>query len=258
MWYVFQTMSGEEEVALQLCKQRVSKEFYKEMFIPRYVAKKKFRGEWHSVKKKLFPGYFFVDTDRIDDVLNDMTKVQRMTKVLRDADQISPITADEQKYLSDMMDENHVVPVSFGLIIGSKIVVTEGALQDYQGKICKIDRHRRIAKLETSLFGRNTPVEVSLEVVKKVTEEEFEDWKREQLENFSNMEELAEGEKQIEVGGMVKVVSGVFNNLIASVTHVDYKNMELKTMLELMGTKMPVTFRMDEVVAFEFDEDKED
>ena len=171
----------------------------------------------------------------------------RIRQKIRDEE--NPYHATHVQEFSDMMDENHVVQVSMGLIIGSKIVVTEGALQDYQGKICKIDRHRRIAMLETSMFGRNTPVEVGLEVVKKVTEEEFEDWKREQQETFSNMEELADGEKQIETGCQVRVVSGVFNNLVATVNWVDTVNEEVHTSLLLFGTKMPVTFRLDEVVA---------
>ncbi len=57
--------------------------------------------------------------------------------------------------------------MSYGYILGERIIVTDGPMKDYQGKIVHIDRHKRKAVLEVEFFGRRTEVTVGLEIVKK-------------------------------------------------------------------------------------------
>ena len=92
MWYVIHTMSGTEQKCVQQCRQYIDPADYVEMFVPQYISKKHFKQEWHDVERTLFPGYIFVDTDRIEPVLEGLKKVHQYTKILRDADAISPIT----------------------------------------------------------------------------------------------------------------------------------------------------------------------
>ena len=57
--------------------------------------------------------------------------------------------------------------MSEGYLVGSELVVSDGPLIDYQGKVMKIDRHKRTAVLELEFLGRKTKVTVGLEVVRK-------------------------------------------------------------------------------------------
>ena len=91
--------------------------------------------------------------------------------------------------MMDMLDEEDVVRVSTGLMIGDEIWITEGPLRDYRGKIQRIDRHRRIADLQINLFGRQTPVQVGLEVVQKVTKEAFEQMKQDAARKGESFDE---------------------------------------------------------------------
>ncbi len=50
-------------------------------------------------KKVLFPGYIFVDTSDIELFCQYLAKVPGFKKVLRDADEIAPITEEEKAYL---------------------------------------------------------------------------------------------------------------------------------------------------------------
>ena len=138
MWYVVQTMSGEEHKCVQLCEQRIDQSLYREMFVPMYVRKMHFKKEWHDIPKTLFPGYFFVDTDAVDPVMEQLAKVERFTKVLRKAEAVSPVTEEEQAFLQNMMDENHTVRCSVGFIVGEKICITDGPLRNHYGLIKKL------------------------------------------------------------------------------------------------------------------------
>lgn len=156
MWYVIQVMSGEEHEKEQLFKKLILNRdgrTYDKIFVPMYVRKKRYQGKWHEEQKVLFPGYIFVDTSDIELFCQYLAKVPGFKKVLRDADEIAPITEEEKAYLLSMMDEHYIVQISVGYLIGDKICITEGALKNYQGSIYRIDRHRRTAQLMVNLLA---------------------------------------------------------------------------------------------------------
>ena len=102
MWYVIQVMSGEEHEKEQLFKKLILNRdgrTYDKIFVPMYVRKKRYQGRWHEEQKVLFPGYIFVDTSDIELFCQYLAKVPGFKKVLRDADEIAPIT-EEEKALS--------------------------------------------------------------------------------------------------------------------------------------------------------------
>lgn len=246
MWYVVQVMSGKELQCCNLCRRYIKKEIYQDMFVPQYIQKKRYQGAWHEEKKILFPGYFFVDTEQIDEVLQELSYVPEMTKVLRTGETVTAITREEQSYLSDMLDDDYVVQVSTGFVVGDDICITEGPLRNYQGYIKKIDRHKRVADLEINFFGRMTPVQVGLEVLAKVTEEEFQRMKEESVEADSADIISSSGDDTVDVS-RVKVVSGVFAGMTGVILSEKERKMEVKVSLNLFGEPVTVTFAQDEV-----------
>lgn len=65
MWYVMQVQTGNEEMIIKLCEQVINIEKYERIFLPKCVTLKKRCGEWKELIQTLFPGYIFIDTDRI-------------------------------------------------------------------------------------------------------------------------------------------------------------------------------------------------
>ncbi len=61
----------------------------------------------------------------------------------------------------------HMVDMSYGFIKGDVIHVTSGPLQEQEGQIVKIDRHRRVAYVDVKLFDRITRIQVGLEIISK-------------------------------------------------------------------------------------------
>ena len=54
---------------------------------------------------------------------------------------------------------------STGFIQGEQIFITEGPLQGKERQIIRIDRHKRIAYLQLSMFNKETTTKVGLETV---------------------------------------------------------------------------------------------
>ncbi len=90
-----------------------------------------------------------------------------MTKVLRTGEEMTPIQPEEEEYLKRLGGEEHVVKYSEGYIEGEKLVVTSGPLKDFQGKVKRILRHKRLVVLEVPLLGHTVEVTLGLGVVER-------------------------------------------------------------------------------------------
>ena len=243
MWYVIQTMSGQEHECIALCRNRIERNLYNDIFVPMYTEKRRCRGKWHDLKKVLFPGYFFVDTDDVMGFNEGLKQVDRFTSVLKSAERMSPIYKQEQEFLMDILDDEYTVPCSTGLIIGDSICITDGPLMNYHGLIKKIDRHKRKAGLEVEIFGRMTPAEVGLEVLAKISEEEFNERKKQCMEEYGSSVHKASGNMEA-----VKIVSGLFEGMEGQLIAEYPEKNEYKVSIDMFESPTVVTFRAEEIL----------
>lgn len=166
MWYVVQVMSGHEHKIAELCRTWLLTED-EEVFVPMYERKKKIKGSWELKQAVLFPGYIFFCTDDIEAVFMQLKDVKELTKVLRTGEDFTPLHEAEVAFLRQFGREEHIVEMSVGYIEGDQVVITDGPMMNWDGKVKKIDRHKKLAVLELEFFGRNTEVTVGLEIVEK-------------------------------------------------------------------------------------------
>lgn len=166
MWYVIQVYTGKELEIAQQCRDRVADEG-EDVFVPLAERWTKIRGERTLITSRLFPGYVFIETDKIEDFYKRLNRIYAMTKVLRTGDEMTPIQKEEEEYLRKLGGDEHVVKYSEGYIEGDKLVVTSGALKDFEGRIKKILRHKRLVVIEVSLLGQTVEVTLGLGVVER-------------------------------------------------------------------------------------------
>ena len=79
-----------------------------------------------------------------------------------------PLTDKETDWFLSFMDREHVVRMSEGYIDGDKVVVTRGPLMGFEGQIRRVDRHKRRAYLDVTMFGRTVPTSFGLVIGRKV------------------------------------------------------------------------------------------
>ena len=167
MWYVVQVRTGSEENIRLQCERKIPHSVLEECFIPYYEEKKKIQGEWKIQKKILFPGYIFLVTEDVHEVWWQLKGVFGLTKLLKVDLEVIPLKEEEIRFLLAFGGKEQLVKMSEGIIENSKVIVTSGPLQGWEGLIKKIDRHKRKAYLELEMFGRKQLVQVGLEIVRK-------------------------------------------------------------------------------------------
>ena len=68
MWYVIQTIAGNEEKLASRINIMLSKSLYTECFVIRSERLKRLGEEWRIQALPLFPGYVFIDTGKPEDI----------------------------------------------------------------------------------------------------------------------------------------------------------------------------------------------
>lgn len=82
MWYVVQVLTGTEENIRMQCEKHMPEAVLERCFIPYYEERKNIRGKWTTQKRVLFPGYIFVITEQLGEVIEKLRSVIGLTKLL--------------------------------------------------------------------------------------------------------------------------------------------------------------------------------
>ena len=167
-----QVYTGMETDICEKCRERILEEG-EDIFIPLVERMTKVRGERTLAMSRLFPGYLFVETDRIEDFQMRLKEINYMTSVMKRGDKISTNNTEEEERLRRLCGDAHIARYSEGYIEGDTLIVTEGALKDFNGKVKKILRHKRLVVMEIPLLGRTVEVTLGLGVVSRQGTEEI-------------------------------------------------------------------------------------
>ena len=132
MWYAVQVRTGEEEKTKLLCNKMISKKILEECFIPYYEKKKKYNGKWHITNEILFPGYIFMVSGLINDLIAEVRKIPKLTKILGNEKEIIPLYDREIEFLMEFGKKEHIIKMSYGYIENDKIIITDGPMKDFE------------------------------------------------------------------------------------------------------------------------------
>lgn len=170
MWYVIQTLGGEEERTADMIRKKVSPEYLEECFVPKRERMKKFHGAWNQVEEILFQGYVFVVSDRPKELYQELKEIPRLTKVLgRDEEYFFSLSKEDEELVRKMGNQEHKAGISrIAVEEGKKIRIVDGPLENYVGDVVKVNLHKREVVVRVEFMGRPMELKMGIEVVDKL------------------------------------------------------------------------------------------
>lgn len=148
MWYVLRCRAGEEQKILASLKQHLSGQILKDAFVFTYDKMKRYEGQWHVDSDRMFPNYIFLESDCERALFKELEEYRQIVQILEDSDMLKQVYPEEEAFLRFLCGKNHHLGMSRGYIKNGRAYVVEGPLKGMENRIKKIDRHKRIAKLE--------------------------------------------------------------------------------------------------------------
>ena len=162
-WYVLHTFSGYENVAKE--NLEIVKEKYNfDIVIPMEDVVEEKNGKQKIVSRKVMPGYIMVKMIYGDDIWHAVTRTRGITGFVGPKGRPLPMTDEEIHKMR--LEKNTVVDIS--ITENDKVEVLEGALNGFVGTVISVDRENAKCKVMVEMFGRDTPVDLSLEQVRKI------------------------------------------------------------------------------------------
>jgi transcription termination/antitermination protein NusG len=171
-WYVINTYSGHENKVKQNLEHRVvslsQQRRVRQVVVPtESVQEVNKDNQKVSVEKRTMPGYVLVNMDLNEDSWSLVKNTPGVTGFVGASNEPVPLTQAE---VDRLLHREVAVraPSRAQFTIGETVKVIAGPLSDFSGEIAEINEDQARLKVLVSIFGRETPVEVGYDQVKKV------------------------------------------------------------------------------------------
>ncbi len=167
-WYVLHTFSGYENVAkenLEIVKDKYNlQDRIFDIVIPMEEVVEEKNGKKKIVPRKVMPGYIMVKMVYGDDIWHAVTRTRGITGFVGPKGR--PLHMNEEEVRKMRLEKNTVVDTSISE--NDLVEVLDGALNGFTGNVVSVDRENAKCKVMVEMFGRNTPVDLNLDQVRKV------------------------------------------------------------------------------------------
>ena len=171
-WYAIQTYSGHENKVQRLIQRRIDEEpgeapeekQVQEVVVPTQEVVELRNGKRVTVTRRLYPGYVLVKmihNQRTEHLVNN---IQGVIKFLGTGSEPQPLQEDELAKIfggPEAEPEAEEAPVEqIPFTAGQVVEVVEGPFNEFSGTVQEIYPDKGKVKVEVSLFGRPTSIEL--------------------------------------------------------------------------------------------------
>jgi transcriptional antiterminator NusG len=168
-WYTVKVQSNREKSVSEKLKLEMMRDFKEEVNV--LIPSQKFsvikNGKVKQKEQLMYPGYIFVETQSIDKILHFAKIINGMSSVLKDP-QGNPIVMRLSEIDRMNGEVEHRQTIDKGLYaIGEEVSVINGPFASFRGKVQTIDYEKDKVKIEVTIFGRSTIVDLTLADISK-------------------------------------------------------------------------------------------
>lgn len=172
-WYIVQAYSNfERKVADAINETVISKkleDYFESVLVPVEKVVEMRRGRKVDAERKFFPGYVLVKMEMTDETFHLVKNTPKVTGFLGSDHKPVPISEAEAQAILQQVQEGVDRPKpSISFDVGEQVRVSDGPFASFNGVVEEVDEERARLKVEVSIFGRATPVELEYGQVEKL------------------------------------------------------------------------------------------
>jgi transcriptional antiterminator NusG len=174
-WYVVNTYSGHENKVRTTMERRIESlglgRYFGEIRIPTESVIEIKNGKKVPTVQRQFPGYILINMDMNENTWQLVRQTPGVTQIVGSGDRPTPLSRAEVERLlhpGEAAEQREKVKTTVDYQIGETVKVIAGPLSDFTGSISDINVDQSRLKVLVSIFGRETPVELSFNQVAKL------------------------------------------------------------------------------------------
>ncbi len=172
-WYIVQAYSNFERKVADAILEKISQtkldDLFEQVLVPVEKVVEVRRGRKVDAERKFFPGYILVKMELTDETFHLIKNTPKVTGFLGSENKPIPISEAEAQSILQQVQEGVERPKpSISFEIGEQVRVSDGPFASFNGLVEEVDEERARLKVEVSIFGRATPVELEYGQVEKL------------------------------------------------------------------------------------------
>ena len=172
-WYVVHTYSGFEKQVQRTLAEHIKRAGmegqFGEIMVPTEEVVEMKSGQKRTSERKFFPGYVLVKMEMSDETWHLVKNVPKVSGFIGGSGtKPTPITDKEAQSILNQVQEGVEKPrPKFSFQAGEMVRIKEGPFADFNGTVEDVNFEKSKLKVNVSIFGRQTPVELDFGQVEK-------------------------------------------------------------------------------------------
>ena len=172
-WYIIHAYSNFEKKVADSIEEQVRQKhlehLVEQILVPVEKVVELRRGRKVDAERKFFPGYVLARMEMTDEAYHLIRNTPKVTGFLGADNKPMPISDKEAERILNQVQEGVDRPKpSVMFEIGENVRVADGPFASFNGIVEEVDEERARLKVEVSIFGRATPVDLEYSQVEKV------------------------------------------------------------------------------------------
>lgn len=167
-WFAIQTYSGHENKVQRLIQHRIDEEpgepeekEIRDVLVPTQDVVEIRNGKRVTVTKRLYPGYVLVNMAMNERTMHAINNIQGVIKFVGSGKAPQPLREEEiNKILGIEIEEEGKTREEIPFHVGQVVEIMQGPFTDFSGTVQEVYADKGKVKVEVSLFGRPTSVEL--------------------------------------------------------------------------------------------------
>jgi transcriptional antiterminator NusG len=171
-WYAIQVYSGSEKAVKKgielLAIENGIEDQVESIIVPIEEVIEVKNGEKKITERVLYSGYVFAHVDLDTSLWHKVQSLPRVSRFIGEGKTATPLTASDIKVILDKMEQKSAPRPKVDFEKGEMVRIVDGPFSNFTGMVEEYDLDHGKLKLNVSIFGRNTPVEILYTQVEKI------------------------------------------------------------------------------------------
>jgi len=168
-YYAIQVKTRAENKFIKLFKA-----LYPEITLPIYFPQRSLdirrKGKIKKSMSAVFPGYIFIEASSDEEIIAcqwEFRRTEGFYRFLRSNQEITPLADRDLELVLHFINNSGAIAGRSRVYFdeNSRIIVVEGPLMGLEGRIIKVDRRKRRAKIMLDLYNDSFSIDLAFEVI---------------------------------------------------------------------------------------------
>ncbi len=171
-WYAIQTYAGSERAVKRAIEQMAIdyglQDKIDQVVVPTEEVIEVKNGQKKITERSLYSGYVFAHIDLDTALWHKIQSLPKVSRFIGEQKTPTPLTQSDIEVILEKLEQKLPPRPKIDFKKGEMVRIIEGPFANFTGMVEEYDLDHGKLKLNVSIFGRNTPVEILYSQVEKI------------------------------------------------------------------------------------------